>query len=52
MSNGAQIEEEHINAGDDFIQELKKDPAFDFDFVSREEAKIIAKKPPLVRNGF
>ncbi|KGA97096.1 hypothetical protein AJ85_14885 [Alkalihalobacillus alcalophilus ATCC 27647 = CGMCC 1.3604] len=36
---GAEFEGEEIHAGDDFVAELREDPAFLFDFVSKEEAE-------------
>ncbi|MDV2683290.1 YhgE/Pip domain-containing protein [Alkalihalophilus lindianensis] len=36
---GAIIEGEQLNAGHDFVDELKKDPVLDFHFVSKNEAE-------------
>jgi putative membrane protein len=36
---GAEVEGEQIEAGAEFIEELKKDPALDFHFVSKKEAE-------------
>ncbi|MED3647626.1 YhgE/Pip domain-containing protein [Halalkalibacterium halodurans] len=36
---GAEMDGEMIRAGDDFVEELKKDPPLDFHFVTKQEAK-------------